>query len=113
MQANVAGRVRNTKLAERNGLLPVFEAIVNSIDAIHDHTDEGRIHITINRDPVQLELALHPKAIPDIEGFTITDTGIGFTERNFNSFNTLDSPEKEKKGGKGIGRILWLKAFEQ
>ncbi|HEU0015566.1 MAG TPA: hypothetical protein VFQ45_17955 [Longimicrobium sp.] len=114
MQANVAGRVRNTKLAERNGLLPLFEAVVNSIDAIHDAERDGNIDIKIDRDPKQLELPLHhPKAIPDIVGFSIVDDGVGFTEKNFQSFNTLDSPEKENRGGKGIGRILWLKAFER
>jgi len=41
------------------------------------------------------------------------DNGIGFNEANFNSFKTLDSDYKIEKGGRGIGRLLWLKAFDR
>ncbi|MGC2221071.1 MAG: hypothetical protein WA624_01190 [Methylocella sp.] len=34
-----------------------------------------------------------------IEAFTITDTGIGFTAANFESFNTVDSLYKANLGG--------------
>ncbi|MCP4699660.1 MAG: hypothetical protein GY862_22845 [Gammaproteobacteria bacterium] len=46
-------------------------------------------------------------------GFEITDNGIGFNEANMKSFLTLDSEYKAKKGGRGVGRLLWLKAFER
>ena len=42
----------------------------------------------------------------------ITDNGIGFTETNYDSFETSDSIHKQAVGGKGVGRFLWLKAFE-
>jgi len=47
-----------------------------------------------------------------ITGFIITDNGIGFNEANYDSFETSDSIHKQALGGKGVGRFLWLKAFE-
>src|SRR3954451_15040205 len=47
-----------------------------------------------------------------ITGFNITDNGIGFNEANYDSFETSDSIHKQALGGKGVGRFLWLKAFE-
>ena len=75
-------------------LLPLFEAIVNSIQAIDDMMplSEGKIAITIHRDTGKLEF--HHKE-PDkqqeafpIVGFSIHDNGIGFNDKNFNSFIT-------------------------
>ena len=43
---------------------------------------------------------------------TITDNGIGFVSHNYESFCTSDSDYKVEIGGKGVGRINWLKAFE-
>src|SRR5206468_1683826 len=44
-------------------------------------------------------------------GFVIQDNGIGFTDKHFRSFKTSDTTYKAKTGGKGVGRLLWLKAF--
>ena len=49
----------------------------------------------------------------DIVGFKVVDNGIGFTNRNMKSFLTLDSQYKADKGGRGVGRLLWLKAFRR
>ncbi|MFW6009455.1 MAG: hypothetical protein ACOCP8_09355, partial [archaeon] len=51
--------------------------------------------------------------INPVTGFIIRDNGIGFNDDNFTSFQTSDSQYKKDKGGKGIGRFLWLKAFER
>ena len=43
---DLKGRVKSLKLAERNMLLPLFEAIVNSIHAIEDaKVRNGKIEI--------------------------------------------------------------------
>ncbi len=118
MQANVIGRVKNTNLAKNQGLLPLYEAIVNSIDSIEEtsgSTPQGKIDITILRHyalPVEGEDQDHLVTAP-IRGFIIQDNGIGFTEENFNSFNEADSLAKATKGGKGVGRFIWLKAFQK
>lgn len=119
MRANVVGRVRNTDLPKSKALLPVFEAVINSIDAIEDSgTDlsNSRIDIYIKR---QLTLPLpdsgeseHRSHSP-ICGFEIHDTGVGFTEKNFQAFNEADTQIKADRGGKGVGRFLWLKAFRK
>ena len=122
MPTNLGGRLRNTPLPLTSGLLPLFEAVVNSIHALEEagvSTVDGRIGITILRKVKQGSLDLSdskrkgPEALEDIVGFKIEDNGIGFTDANMESFQTLDSEHKVQKGCRGIGRLLWLKAFKQ
>lgn len=121
MPTNLSGRLRNTPLPLTGGLLPLFEAVVNSIHAIEEagvSTNAGRIGITLFRKAKQESLGLGdskkkgPDALEDIVGFKIEDNGIGFTDENMTSFRTLDSEHKMQKGCRGIGRLLWLKAFK-
>ena len=46
-----------------------------------------------------------------MSGFRVLDNGIGLTEDNWRSFRTSDSTFKVSRGGKGVGRLSWLKAF--
>lgn len=114
MQVDFLGRLRNTRLSERHALLPLHEALANSVDAVEQRADgQGRIKITIHRDLRGWDDAsAHHRAIPDISGFSITDNGIGFVRENMEAFETLDTTAKLASGGKGIGRLSWLKAFE-
>jgi len=113
MRTDVQGRVKNTSLAEDKSLLPVYEAIVNSIQAIEDANEKnGRIQIVIVRDDKHL-LAKQDASAGDILGFDVIDNGIGFTDENFQAFNTADTTYKAQRGGKGVGRFLWLVAFEK
>lgn len=116
MDIDLRGRVNNTKLSPSNCLLPLFEAIVNSIHAIEEMGKlSGTIEITIERDHSQgvLEADGSTLALGSIQGFVVQDNGVGFTENNFLSFRTSDSTKKASKGGKGVGRLAWLKAFEK
>src|SRR4051812_18084045 len=83
------GRVKNTKLAQSNCLLPLFEAIVNSIDAIEE-SGEGSIDIRIVRDTSQkvIEGSEGKTVWHPIAGFEVEDSGVGFTQENFASFQT-------------------------
>ena len=118
MDTNLQGRLRNTTLLPSNGMAPLYEAVSNSIHAIEDAAPSaGRIRIQITRD-TQLPMAFEatdgssgPKATRDITGFKIIDNGIGFNDANMDSFRTLDSEYKADRGGRGVGRLLWLKAF--
>lgn len=47
-----------------------------------------------------------------VDGFAVTDNGIGFNEENLDAFFTSDTQYKVGRGGKGIGRFIWLKAFQ-
>jgi len=122
IETNLIGRLRNTSLPYSNGLLPLFEAIVNSIHAIEEAkvpADQGQIQVTIDRAPVNLDLQLDGKkkpgreALGQIVGFKVTDNGIGFNDFIMKAFNTLDTDYKVNMGGRGIGRLLWLKAFDK
>ncbi|HEY3917867.1 MAG TPA: hypothetical protein VGL83_08730 [Stellaceae bacterium] len=111
LKSDIIGRIRRLALrpTERNALTPVFEAVHNSVRAIterfgDDAVKKGRVDITIIRDEVA---DTHP-----VTGFDVEDNGIGFTEENYQSFLTPDSRLKEKKGGKGVGRLAWLKVFD-
>jgi hypothetical protein len=110
MRVDVAGKVRNTGLPRSKPLLPVFEAVVNSLQAIEELTslsEAPRIDI----------VAIREETLNDIKGsgaihtFVVTDNGVGFNARNTESFFTSDTRYKAGKGGKGLGRFLWLKAF--
>ena len=122
MQTNLKGRVKNTQLPYANGLLPLFEAVVNSIHAIEEGgspVESGKIRVEIHRRQKNAELDFTdgkkkpgPEALGEIIGFEVTDNGVGFDEVNMESFDTLDSDHKEQLGCRGIGRLLWLKAFQ-
>lgn len=113
MQLDLIGKINEKKLAYSNTLLPLYEAIVNSIQAIEEDssTTKGLIDIQIVRDG---QMNQFPESNGgNIIGFNIKDNGIGFTSENFNSFNYAHTTYKAKKGGKGIGRFVWLRAFNK
>ncbi|QUL81204.1 ATP-binding protein [Brevibacterium sp. SMBL_HHYL_HB1] len=121
LMTSLAGRVRNTSLPKSHALLPLLEAIVNGIQAIDARpvgSDEvGRIEVKVRRD-LQEELDLGqtgPGRAPmkPIIGFDVSDNGLGFTPENMSSFETLDSDFKSALGCRGVGRLLWLKAFDR
>lgn len=111
IKIDLGNQVRQTVLPQWKPLLPLFEAVMNSFQAIRDAklptTIPGRISIEIDR---QDDLFKDERA--PIESFKITDNGIGLDDENFDSFNTAFSRRKASVGGKGLGRFTWLKAFE-
>src|SRR5688572_21563482 len=101
---NIEGKVRNTVLARTKPLLPLFEVVSNSIHAIEEAgTDKGSITIDIirNGSPEALAASSNVDQYP-IKTFIVKDNGIGFTQKNFDSFLTSDSDYKMEKGGKGV-----------
>lgn len=110
---DLKGRVNRLKLAERNMLLPLFEAIVNSIHAIEDTKNpKGEINIKLVRSSQSSIEFEGGKSTPEIISFEIEDNGIGFNEDNYESFKREYSTHKADRGGLGIGRFMWLKAFQ-
>lgn len=111
LRTNLRNQIRQTPLPKWKALLPLFEAVMNSFQAIQDSTAdrEHRITIEILRD----EPGLFAEETPAVNGFVITDTGVGFDDDNFESFNTAYSDHKYDRGGKGLGRFMWLKAFDR
>ena len=109
MKFNFKNRVRNFKLSTTDSFVPLFEAITNSIQAIEErgYFNNQFIKIKIERDSYRIT-----DFTSGIFAIEITDNGIGFVEHNYESFITSDSDYKVEIGGKGVGRINWLKAFE-
>jgi hypothetical protein len=120
MQTYLKGRLRNTSLPLSHGLMPLFEAVVNSIHAIEERgltASQGRIRIEVIRLPQsQLPFQSEPRrGAPPLEpiiAFRVIDNGCGFDDGNLSSFETLDSEYKAVRGCRGVGRLLWLKAFD-
>ncbi|MDR1203085.1 MAG: hypothetical protein LBL58_15850 [Tannerellaceae bacterium] len=99
---------KKSKLA----LQPVFEAIMNSFEAI-EVLNNGEIAITFN---------IHKDLFTGKDGktrtkkcsfrnITILDNGIGFNDQEFNRLFTLRDNSK-RKNNKGTGRIQYLHYFE-
>jgi hypothetical protein len=88
---------------------PIVELVVNSIQAIESaRRKPGAIAIRVDRSD-QLEI---DGGMSDVSGFEVEDNGIGFTDTNRQSFDTLYSDQKIGEGGKGFGRFTCLKYFE-
>ncbi|MBE1507004.1 ATP-binding protein [Rhizobium viscosum] len=85
-----------------NFLLPMFESISNSYHSFSDrfgadHVDRGRIHIEVNKDPASI---------------VVKDNGSGLNDSSMESFRTPFTGQKLKKGGKGFGRFISFKVFD-
>jgi hypothetical protein len=122
-KVDIMGRINNTNLPDSKYLWAVLESIVNSIQSIEEaNILNGRIEIYAQRNNIA-QITFDTKETRErnfeykselsaFDSFAVTDNGRGFTSENYKSFLTADSSLKWKKGCKGIGRFLWLKAFE-
>ncbi len=111
LKTNLRGQIRQTNLPKWKCLLPLFEAVMNSFQAIQEAGSRPN-HSVIIECEREASLELGDEFAPFIK-FIIRDTGIGFNDDNFDSFNTAFSEYKFEKGGKGLGRMMWLVAFER
>jgi hypothetical protein len=110
LKINIQNQIRQTKLPKNKPLLPLFEAVTNSLQAIEQRNGkDGKITVEIVRAAPLPGISGDPR----IESIRITDNGVGFTDENTDSFNTSFSDYKLKLGGKGIGRLTWLVAFDR
>src|SRR5690606_26553603 len=109
MLGDIVNRVKRLPKPSNSteALQPLFEAVSNAIHAVDDKFREdavkhGYISVTINN-------------LNDVSGLeiTVSDNGVGLDRERFKAFRTTDTPFKLERGGKGIGRLLWLDAFNQ
>ncbi|MGL5963774.1 MAG: hypothetical protein ACRCZ2_05195 [Fusobacteriaceae bacterium] len=108
---NIAGLIKNQLKHKTNIYDTLIEAIVNSIQSIEEKgSTDGKITIKLNRNQNQLDL---DSSTPDIESIEIVDNGIGFNTKNRNSYDTIYSDSKQLIGGKGFGRLTYLKYFNE
>lgn len=100
MKMNFKGLVDLHTLPKTTPLLPLYEAIINSIQSIEDaQISNGKIEIIVERDK---QMNLFNQWETDIENIIIVDNGIGFDDENYNSFDTYASEYKIQKGCKSI-----------
>lgn len=102
MTINIENYVR--RLRDINFMQPLYEAIVNSLDA-----KATNVVISIKDTIVKDE---NKNDIKVMDGFEIIDDGEGFTEKNVDSFFEMLS-EKKEEGKLGSGRFIWLKVFDK
>ncbi len=108
MKFDIQGRIENMDLPDGKTavLYSVYEAVSNSIHAITDRfssknaAQKGRIAIKIELNDDR-----------EVSLISVKDNGIGFNDENIESFETSDSRYKYQRGGKGVGRFVWIKTF--
>jgi hypothetical protein len=116
---NLKNRVNKLHLPRTKPLLPLFEVLSNSIHAIQDKKElskkfEGEIIIEIIRNGDNETYKILPEIDNyPIHSFRITDNGVGFDSDKIKAFSEFDTERKANIGGKGIGRLVCLKAFEK
>lgn len=112
LRVNFKGLLNEIALPEYKSLWPLFEAIVNSIQSINDsiNIEDGTIKINAIKSP---QVEMDGFSNEPYQDFEIIDNGMGFTDENYQSFLEAYSSLKISKGCKGLGRFLWLKAFDR
>ena len=109
MKGDILNRVKRLPKPSNSteALQPLFEAVSNAMHAVDDLFGEtaierGRVSVEIFnlRDPNHIEIE-------------VRDNGVGLDHERFEAFRTTDTDFKIARGGKGVGRLLWLDAFEQ
>lgn len=112
MQADIQGLVERLELKPSKALMPLYESISNSIDAIAEHGDSHLKHQIKIKLIQENDLAKQGgDELLKVSGFDVIDDGAGFHERNLQSFKQAYSRTKVKLGGKGVGRFTLLKVF--
>lgn len=109
MKFDVLGRINNMRLPDGKTavLYSVYEAVSNSIHAINDRFTEKE---AAKEGRVDVEIVVDDSG--DISSISVSDNGVGFNSENLESFETSDSRFKYARGGKGVGRFIWIKLFE-
>ena len=112
MLANIKGLVDRLELSQAKAMMPLFEAISNAIDAIEEHRDGFSGHSICIRLITAHDLAHQGgDEVLVLDGFDISDDGVGFDDGNLASFQEAHTLSKVKVGGKGVGRFTFLKVF--
>lgn len=105
---NIRRAVENIR-ANTTVYTPIVEAVVNAIQAIESNgKTPGKIFIRVHRSE-QIEL---DGGLSEVRSFEIEDNGVGFTDENREAFDTLYTDIKITEGGKGFGRFICMKYFE-
>ncbi len=107
LSPNIENRVRKLPKPSNHaqGMLPLFEAVSNALYAIEDL--RGDKAVSKGRVDIRIENLSSPENLR----IEITDNGIGLDTQRYGAFCEIDTDFKKAKGGKGVGRLFWLDAF--
>lgn len=106
--------VEQVDLTSDDVLLPLLECVVNSVISLQQSekpSEEKKIQIQIERGDYPQNLNF--EKIKTISSFKVIDNGVGFTSKNYRSFETPFSQINKDFGCKGIGRFTVLAAFDE
>lgn len=107
-QINWKGRIRNLAMgpSQPNSLLPMFEGVMNAIQTSEQRYDDK----SLSKSKISINLIWRDDE--EIDSIIVADNGVGLDESNFQAFLTADTEQKLEIGGKGVGRLTWLKVFK-
>ncbi|TPN75961.1 ATP-binding protein [Mesorhizobium sp. CU2] len=110
MKFDVLGRIRNMQLPDgRTALLySVYEAISNAIQAIEERFGKAEF---AKRGIISIMAQTNPDKT--LKYLAISDNGIGLNSAHLEAFETCDTRQKYALGGKGVGRLVWIKVFDK
>lgn len=113
-QVNIEGLI--STIRDTNVYTALVEALNNSIQSVESSgRRDGKIRIELIRSTPSLGIILDGEdsesSLPDITSIAITDNGEGFTDHNLESFDEAYTQNKIAIGGKGFGRFVYLKHF--
>lgn len=105
---NLKGALETFKKSN-NSLVPIFEAIANSLEAIttknYSPNETPEITVTLDYSGVQDEVS-------NLQAVYIEDNGIGFTDENYERFQEFINKSKGFNN-RGTGRLQFLHRFEK
>ncbi|MGN6400963.1 MAG: hypothetical protein ACTHMD_10945 [Flavisolibacter sp.] len=116
MEMPVKNIVSEIDLKPSDVLLPLFEAVVNSIHSLkltkELKQEDKKIQVQVERNDFTNDLfsALGNKTI---NSFKVIDNGEGFNDSNYNSFKTAYSRKNKELGCKGVGRFTILAGYDK
>ena len=88
---DLVGKVKRLRFYKTQVLLPLFEAVVNSIHSIQRmKINNGIIDISFNRDNSQGDLFQDGINTNQKKDFVIIDNGEGFNKTNYKSFRSAN-----------------------
>lgn len=110
MKFDVEGRIGNMRLPDgRTALLySMYEAVSNAVQAIEERFGKADF---AKRGVIGLMIGLRENKT--LNYIAISDNGIGLNQTHLESFETCDTRQKYLIGGKGVGRLIWMKVFDR
>lgn len=109
MKFDVQGRIGNMRLPDGRAALLycIYEAVSNAVQAIEERFGKAAF---CRQGIIDVLVEINPNKT--LKYIAISDNGIGLNPPHLASFETCDTRQKYAIGGKGVGRLVWIKVFD-